>query len=359
MHNRIRVDRVASSDSDPEGRVAQLPPGVDGLFADTTPLRTPDFRRLWLSRHRHGHRGESDDLRRTRAAVRVDAELGVRRACPDSSRWCHWWCSVCGAARGPTPWTADCCSSSRPAGWPLSSVLLWLQAALALNNVWVVLCLLVRTAGLLRDQLADPLGGHSADAARRAAARGQLVEHDRDAVRCDRRPVARRADVALGGPVHAVPHRCDHVRRPDLGDVPARPDATDGAIGLGVRRQQVGLWRGVRRVSLPVRQPGGADVLRRRPDRDDPRHAAGAVPADGPPELRRTGRGRHHHGAAGRGDVGGRRGGRVVLRLAAADSTPGTGRRGVDRGVGCRDGRDSGWPAVWRTVTPGPCCGLR
>ena len=36
---------------------------------------------------------------------------------------------------------------------------------------------------------------------------------------------------------------------------------------------------------------GGADVVRRRPDRDDFRHAAGAVPPDGASELRRPDRG--------------------------------------------------------------------
>ena len=41
-------------------------------------------------------------------------------------------------------------------GLAVASVFLWLQAALALNNVWVVLCLLVGAAGVLRDQPARP-----------------------------------------------------------------------------------------------------------------------------------------------------------------------------------------------------------
>ena len=100
-----------------------------------------------------------------------------------------------------------------------------------------------------------------------------------------------------------------------------------------------GFDRGARRLPLPGGQQGGADVVRRRPDRDDPRHAARAVPADGTRELRRAGRGRHHDGAAGGRDVGGRRRRRGVLRLAPAHPAPGPGRRRRDRGVGRGDDR--------------------
>ena len=123
-------------------------------------------------------------------------------------------------------------------GLALASVLLWLQAALALNNVWVVLCLLSVQQAFYRDQLPDAVGGDSADAAGRPAARGQLTEHDRDAVRRDRRAAAGRGDAALGRPVHAVSDRRDHLRGADLGDVPARadaaaPTAAQGSSGWG------------------------------------------------------------------------------------------------------------------------------
>ena len=82
---------------------------VRRLFADTTPLRTPDFRRLWLCRDRHGHRREPDHLRGAGAALRAHPKLGVRRAFRVSSRWCHSSCSGCGAAPGRTRWTGACC----------------------------------------------------------------------------------------------------------------------------------------------------------------------------------------------------------------------------------------------------------
>ena len=123
--------------------------------------------------------------------------------------------------------------------------------------------------------------------------------------------------------------------------------------------RRVGLRRGARRLPLPGGQHRGADVVRRRPDRDDLRHAAGAVPADGARELRRSGRGRHHDGAAVRGDVGGCGRGRGVLRLAAAGPAPGSGRRGRDRGVGRGDGRVRGGRRVGRRACRARCCGLR
>ena len=88
-----------------------------------------------------------------------------------------------------------------------------------------------------------------------------------------------------------------------------------------------------------------ADVLRRRPDRDGPGHAAGTVPADGARKLRRSRRRRHHDGPAGRGDVGGRGGGRGVLRLAAPHPQAGSRGRDRDHRLGSGDGRlrHRGW----------------
>ena len=83
-------------------------------------------------------------------------------------------------------------------GLAVASVLLWLQAALALNNVWVVLCLLsvqqafyainapTRSAAIPR-----MLPGEQLPAA-------QLTEHDRHAVRGDRRATARRCACCAG-----------------------------------------------------------------------------------------------------------------------------------------------------------------
>ena len=51
-------------------------------------------------------------------------------------------------------------------GLAVASVLLWLQAALALNNVWVVLCLLAVQQAFFAVNSADPVGGDPADAAR-------------------------------------------------------------------------------------------------------------------------------------------------------------------------------------------------
>jgi hypothetical protein len=67
----------------------------------------------------------------------------------------------------------------------------------------VLLCLLGLAAGVLRGELAHPLGGDSADAAKPPIASRQRAEHDRDWLQLDRRPGAGRGDVELvvaGGP---------------------------------------------------------------------------------------------------------------------------------------------------------------
>ncbi|HJT96315.1 MAG TPA: MFS transporter, partial [Mycobacterium sp.] len=111
------------------------------LFADTTPLRTPDFRRLWLS-------GIVTVIGANLTIFAVPVQLyaltensayvglsGVFALVP---------LVVFGLLGGA--W-ADAMDRRllliiASCGLAVASVLLWLQAALALNNVWVVLCLL-------------------------------------------------------------------------------------------------------------------------------------------------------------------------------------------------------------------------
>jgi hypothetical protein len=114
---------------------------VRGLFADTTPLRTPDFRRLWLA-------GIVTVIGANLTIFAVPVQLyaltqnsayvglsGVFALVP---------LIVFGLLGGA--W-ADAMDRRllliiASCGLAAASVLLWLQAALALNNVWVVLCLL-------------------------------------------------------------------------------------------------------------------------------------------------------------------------------------------------------------------------
>jgi hypothetical protein len=114
---------------------------VRRLFADTTPLRTPDFRRLWLS-------GIVTVIGANLTIFAVPVQLyaltqnsayvglsGVFALVP---------LVVFGLLGGA--W-ADAMDRRllliiASCGLAVASVLLWLQAALALNNVWVVLCLL-------------------------------------------------------------------------------------------------------------------------------------------------------------------------------------------------------------------------
>lgn len=112
-----------------------------GLFADTTPLRTPDFRRLWLS-------GVVTVIGANLTIFAVPVQLyaltqssvyvglaGVFALVPlvIFGLWGGAW--------------ADAMDRRlllviASIGLALASVLLWAQAALGVNNVWVVLCLL-------------------------------------------------------------------------------------------------------------------------------------------------------------------------------------------------------------------------
>jgi MFS family permease len=114
---------------------------VASLFADTTPLRTPDFRRLWLA-------GIPTVIGANLTIFAVPVQLyaltqnsayvglsGVFALVPlvVFGLWGGAWADA--MDRRLLLIISSC-------GLALASVLLWLQAALALNNVWLVLCLL-------------------------------------------------------------------------------------------------------------------------------------------------------------------------------------------------------------------------
>lgn len=111
------------------------------FFADTTPLRTPDFRRLWVA-------GIVTVIGGNLTIFAVPVQLyaltqnsayvglsGLFAVVPliVFGLWGGAWADA--MDRRLLLIIASC-------GLAAASVLLWLQAALALNNVWVVLCLL-------------------------------------------------------------------------------------------------------------------------------------------------------------------------------------------------------------------------
>jgi MFS family permease len=114
---------------------------VRRFFADTTPLRTPDFRRLWLAGIVTVIGGNLTIFAvpvQLYALTQNSAYVGL------SGLFALVPLIVFGLLGGA--W-ADAMDRRllliiASIGLAFSSVLLWLQAALALNNVWVVLCLL-------------------------------------------------------------------------------------------------------------------------------------------------------------------------------------------------------------------------
>ncbi|HEY7054791.1 MAG TPA: MFS transporter [Mycobacterium sp.] len=111
------------------------------LFADTTPLRTPDFRRLWLA-------GVVTVIGANLTIFAVPVQLyaltrssayvglsGLFALAPliVFGLWGGAWADA--MDRRILLIIASC-------GLAVASVLLWAQAALAINNAWVVLCLL-------------------------------------------------------------------------------------------------------------------------------------------------------------------------------------------------------------------------
>ncbi len=111
------------------------------LFADTTPLRTPDFRRLWLAGIVTVIGGNLTIFAvpvQLYALTQNSAYVGL------SGLFALVPLVVFGLLGGA--W-ADAMDRRlllvlTSCGLALASVLLWMQAALELNNVWVVLCLL-------------------------------------------------------------------------------------------------------------------------------------------------------------------------------------------------------------------------
>jgi MFS family permease len=114
---------------------------VRRFFADTTPLRTPDFRRLWLA-------GIVTVIGGNLTIFAVPVQLyaltqnsayvglsGLFALVPlvVFGLWGGAWADA--MDRRLLLIIASC-------GLAVASVMLWLQAALELNNVWVVLCLL-------------------------------------------------------------------------------------------------------------------------------------------------------------------------------------------------------------------------
>ena len=199
-------------------------------------------------------------------------------------------------------------------GLIVTSGLFWLQAVPRRRERLAAAQPVRRAAGVLRGQPADPQRGAAQDPAARAAAGGQLAEHDRLPGRGDRRPAGgRRAHPGVRAAV-ALPDRHGHAVRDPLRGRPAaarsrssaRPTQTPGRQGRG---------RGVR---LPAAPAGAAHVVRGRPDRDDLRHAAGALPRDRARRLRRPGGGRPGVRAAVRRDPRRRGARRRLQRLGVA-----------------------------------------
>lgn len=111
------------------------------LFADTTPLKTPDFRRLWLA-------GIVTVIGGNLTIFAVPVQL---YALTESSAYVGLAglfalvpLIVFGLWGGALADAMDrrLLLIITAVGLAVASVLLWLQAALAMNNVWVVLCLL-------------------------------------------------------------------------------------------------------------------------------------------------------------------------------------------------------------------------
>ena len=121
--------------------LGRIPRSRGRLFADTAPLRSPDFRRLWLT-------GIVTVIGANLTIFAVPVQLyaltqnsayvglsGLFALVPliVFGLWGGAWADA--MDRRLLLIIASC-------GLAVASVLLWLQAALAMNNVWVVLCLL-------------------------------------------------------------------------------------------------------------------------------------------------------------------------------------------------------------------------
>jgi len=187
-------------------------------------------------------------------------------------------------AHGPTRWTGDCWLIIASCGLAAGSVLLWLQAALALNNVWVVLCLLSCSRRFYAvNSPTRPRRYRACCLATSCPAANSLnmtvMQFGAIVGPLLAGVMLRWVDLSTLYLIDAITcvapiwvtfrsARCHHQWR-------------SGRPGLGIRR-------GHGRVPLPGGQSRGADVVRRRPDRDGPRHAARAFSRKWAPKLRRA-----------------------------------------------------------------------
>ena len=175
-----------------------------------------------------------------------------------------------------------------------------------------------------RYQPAHAQRGDPPPAACRTATGGQRAQHDGAAGRRHRRTATGRRPDPGRGTADALSHRRDRAARHPLGHL-AAPLAPAGEGGEAPRRGPPG-HRGV-----PLRRTaqGAAGVVPHRRGGHGLRHAPGGVPGDLAHRVRRPGGRRPRARAAVRRDPDrhGRR--RAVLRLAAPDQPAG---RGGDRG---------------------------
>ena len=256
---------------------------LSDLVADTRPLRNPHFRRLWVA-------NIVTVIGAQLTVVAVPAQIyaetglvGVRRPDRDLRP---------GAAGDLRPVRRRAGRRVRPTHHPRrhhgradrdQRALLASQAALGGTNVWVLLSLFAvqqaffgvnqptRSAVLPKIVPLEQLP--AADGAQHHRLPGG---GDRGAAR------GRRADP--GGRYRvALPGRRGHPARHPLGGGPAAEAARPPRARRGARPPGGG-----GRVRLPAAPARAADVLRRRPDRDDLRHAPGAVPGDRARRLRRA-----------------------------------------------------------------------
>ena len=157
-----------------------------GLFADTRPLSTPTFRRLW----------SANIVTVVGAQLTVVAVPAQIYSITGSSAYVGLTgvfglvpLVVFGLWGGALADVMDrrTILQVTTVGLILTSAAFWAQAALHADNVWLLLGLFSVQQAFFADQPADPQRRPAAAAATRAAARRQLAQHDRDGSRRHRR----------------------------------------------------------------------------------------------------------------------------------------------------------------------------
>ena len=204
-----------------------------GALADTRPLRTPAYRRLWLA-------GTVTVIGAQLSVVAVPTQIYQLTG---SSAWVGLTglfglvpLIVFGLWGGAIADAVDrrVLLLVTGTGIAVSSLALWVTATSGIGGVWTVLVLFAVQTGVPGGQPADPQRRAAPAAARRAAARGQRAEHDRRAGRCDRRSAAgRRADPG-DRPAHPLPAGRDRAAVHAVGHL---------AAAAGARRRRTGARR--------------------------------------------------------------------------------------------------------------------